>query len=102
MSEQEEYYANVYRDDDEAVVGLRWATRRDCQFEASSDAAFRIHVRLKPEGAPKRYACAAHRMAWERDPDRCRFLDAQDHMLFIEPGRGVYVVAKSSHPRPAA
>jgi len=29
---------------------------------------FRIHVRLKPEGAPRRYAGEANRRAWERDP----------------------------------
>lgn len=35
---------------------------------------FRIHVRLKPEGAPRRYASQADRCAWEIDPAAMRRL----------------------------
>jgi len=32
----------------------------------------RIHVRLKPEGAPRRYASPENRAAWEQDAKACR------------------------------
>jgi hypothetical protein len=36
--------------------------------------AFRIHVRLKPEGAPKRYASEDERFWWEHQPEFMRGL----------------------------
>lgn len=33
---------------------------------------FRIHVRLKPEGAPRRYATEGERLVWQDDPDWAR------------------------------
>lgn len=33
--------------------------------------AFRIHVRLKPEGAPKRYASRDNQRAWEANTEGC-------------------------------
>jgi hypothetical protein len=72
MGEVREWWANVYRDDAEAVVGLEWPTRNRCVVEIASGAKFRIHVRLKPEGAPKRYRDAANRRAWELYGDLAR------------------------------
>lgn len=78
------YFANVY---ETGRVGCPHSTRglADCMgmgiiqtpFPGDLRAkgiAFRIHVRLKPEGAPKRYASEANRQAWERDPKRAAVL----------------------------
>jgi hypothetical protein len=34
--------------------------------------SYRVHVKLKPEGAPKRYANEDNREAWETDAKACR------------------------------
>lgn len=70
-----EYWANVrVYDGLWAGVGNRRETREACKAATALSPvlpAFRIHVRLKPEGAPKRYASEANRRAWERRPGFC-------------------------------
>ena len=72
-----EWWANVYPgrygQEPYTRLGEKGVSRGEAeQARALGRPAFRIHVRLKPEGAPRRYASAANRRAWEIDPDECR------------------------------
>lgn len=69
-----EYWANVYIEDAIAEIGGVHDCREDCVGLAVPPAGdrFRIHVRLKPEGAPKRYADEQDRYFWERAPNLMR------------------------------
>lgn len=68
-----EYWANVYSNIFGAtvIVGFEAETLRESQVMNGehggipNGAVFRIHVRLKPEGAPERYLDDAQRWAWE-------------------------------------
>ncbi|WP_156387772.1 hypothetical protein [Methylobacterium sp. Leaf399] len=82
MAEVREWWANVYPYAPEyRRVGVEHPNkgfaedalrcRRDC-VDQEEAPAFRIHVRMKPEGAPKRYASAMERGGWETDPDTMR------------------------------
>jgi len=67
-----EYWVNVYVGGD---MGAAFPDRKDAEWfirKGGFPVVYRIHVRLKPEGAPKRYAGEANRMAWERQPEACR------------------------------
>jgi len=66
-----ECWRNVYDSGDgAAVVGcISFDTRAEAERNAGFCLAFRIHVRLKPEGAPKRYASARERRLWEELPE---------------------------------
>lgn len=74
MSEQDwglvkEWWANVYPHVDAHIrFGGKFSRRAECERFTGEHAAFRIHVRLKPEGAPARYADAEHRRKWEAHP----------------------------------
>ena len=83
VTEMREWWANVYVRDGKTSVGTSaWFMHADRETAdeqgawigggLSPDIAFRIHVRLKPEGAPKRYASEANRRAWERNSEWCR------------------------------
>ena len=79
MTEMREWWANVYaHENGVAYPGTACQTRRGCEVCAGEHGGFpnqgyaRIHVRLKPEGAPKRYASEANRRAWETRPEECR------------------------------
>jgi hypothetical protein len=57
-----EFWANVYGDE----VGTPRTSRRAAAAIADlGHLTCRVHVRLKPKGAPRRYANAEHRRAWE-------------------------------------
>jgi hypothetical protein len=80
MSEMREWWANVYADGPVHWLGQQRATLQDLHEGATEmakcgcPARYRLHVRMKPEGAPKRYASEANRRAWETQPDKCRVL----------------------------
>lgn len=67
MGERKEFWVNVSVVGGECVYGVDWETRK-MAVAVDDQSQFRIHVRLKPEGAPKRYATAMDRLMWERDP----------------------------------
>lgn len=68
-----EYWANVYPHvADPVKIGGKFKSRLRCEAFRGDFAAFRIHVRLKPEGAPRRYANENNRRAWEKHEDWCR------------------------------
>ena len=80
MTEMREWWANVYAASYGGLIyGREHPTRKAAAIPMGkvkecdpSMPAFRIHVRLKPEGAPKRYASEANRRAWEKMPALCR------------------------------
>ena len=62
-----EWWANYYPEADGVFkIGGKFKSRRGAEQFQGHLAAFRIHVRLKPEGAPKRYLDDAERYAWEQ------------------------------------
>lgn len=67
-----EWWANVYASaycEGVSVTGVRYAHRANSVQRARQNPSrpfCRIHVRLKPEGAPRRYADDVERYAWER------------------------------------
>lgn len=69
-----EWWQNVYGEKFwQTASSNRHASRDDAETGSLRNLLkFRIHVRLKPEGAPKRYASERDRMLWETDPDWCR------------------------------
>jgi hypothetical protein len=83
-----EGWAAVYRDriTGHPIVGSWWPTRGG---SVRADAGFppravcRVHVKLKPEGAPKRYSDAAERWAWETYPHAMRAGVPADLMLML-------------------
>lgn len=86
MTEMREWWANVYDDGLNGFpdgVAYVFSRRYDTRYEADEMAGGlrtgRVHVRLKPEGAPKRYASGGNRRRWERAPETCRGLVALGH-----------------------
>ncbi len=72
-----EYWAAIYKDrfTGYPIVGSKWPTRggsilADAYFPPR--AIFRIHVRLKPPGAPARYSSEHDRRNWEQYPEEMR------------------------------
>lgn len=72
MTKNREWWANVQMygvgRTRGTFVGSQFKTRYAAEVAASLaflEPAFRIHVRLKPEGAPKRYASERERYLWE-------------------------------------
>lgn len=64
-----EYWQNVYADGvGSQCFGTRWPDKRSASIDRTGGESFRIHVRLKPEGAPRRYADWHDRFWWETDP----------------------------------
>jgi len=64
----------------EGADGLLYGERNPVRFDTRADARvalsgnrnsnrFRVHVKLKPEGAPKRYSDALDRWMWEQHSD---------------------------------
>jgi len=81
MSERREGWANVYVYT--YVGGVKFCDVGSFQDRETSVAwaddapdrnRFRVHVKLKPEDAPKRYRDERNRRAWEVDPEECRHL----------------------------
>lgn len=77
MTEMREWWANVYLsmfDMDRTLVGDGYPDRDGSIGRAASASTrpiCRIHVRLKPEGAPKRYASRDNQRAWEANTEGC-------------------------------
>lgn len=75
-----EWWANVYaRDGKQDRHKFQHADRQEAEWGANMGNGdrspylnSRIHVRLKPEGAPRRYASERERMWWESDPEAMR------------------------------
>jgi len=84
MGEMREWWQNAYPSETYGFGG-RYPTPERCASWATPRAFARIHVRLKPEGAPKRYASDGERAAWERDPDNARALAKQGIKFEAEP-----------------
>jgi hypothetical protein len=85
MSEMREYWTNVYKYEAIEGRGKIWVgslvDRDTCdrwlahyRKSRCHKPLFRVHVRLKPEGAPKRYASEANRRAWEEDASIARWI----------------------------
>lgn len=69
MGKMREWWANVYPHVEGPVkIGGKFSSQIKCESYQADFAAFRIHVRLKPEGAPKRYASEAERYCWNTWP----------------------------------
>jgi len=67
-----EYWVNVYAGGD---MGAAFPDRKDAEWfirKGGFPVVYRIHVRLKPEGAPKRYASERERQLWEGLPEIMR------------------------------
>lgn len=65
-----EAWVNVYADGE---LGEPWRDRADAEWfirRGGFPITHRWHVRLKPEGAPKRYLDDDERAAWENYPAR--------------------------------
>jgi hypothetical protein len=68
-----EWWANVYPHiDGHMKIGGKFCSRAGCVQYRGDFAASRIHVRLKPEGAPRRYANEHNRYSWETGDLLCR------------------------------
>jgi len=66
MGEMREWWANVYFMQGGAVVSAsRHGTRDQARRNSFEARVACVHVRLKPEGAPRRYADALDRWIWE-------------------------------------
>lgn len=69
MGERTEGWANVYEFvTGQVLVGKLYPNRKIAAIKNDGEASFRIHVRLKPEGAPRRYASEAERHCWNTWP----------------------------------
>lgn len=69
-----ECWANVYAINGAAVTGGKYRTRgvaMGVSYLGNKPFA-RLHVRLKPEGAPRRYASEHDRRNWETYPEEMR------------------------------
>jgi hypothetical protein len=67
MGEVREWWANVYAPHPVlGNTGCRCPSREAADAHAETSRYARIHVRLKPEGAPKRYANFGERYLWEK------------------------------------
>ena len=68
-----EWWANVYWKGGRVIVGVK----SDCRSSLSGSgrgAGYAVHVRLKPKGAPRRYASSWERWGWENTPETMREL----------------------------
>lgn len=80
MGELREWWANLYmRPWGDCVTSLKSHATQEAAMNAAigTPVVGRVHVRLKPEGAPKRYASNWNRNAWEQAPHICRRLVAE-------------------------
>jgi hypothetical protein len=78
-----EWWANVYAGDASYEnMGVDYPTRGQAAAYDGEDTEYRpvarIHVRLKPEGAPRRYASEAERGWWELHPLTAAMLNRID------------------------
>jgi hypothetical protein len=75
MGELREWWANLYmRPWGDCVTSLKSHATQEAAMNAAigTPVVGRVHVRLKPEGAPKRYLNSAERMLWEQAPEWMR------------------------------
>jgi len=67
MTDMREWWANVYPEaDGPNKIGYKCASKKQAERIRGEWARFRIYVRLKPEGAPKRYRDGYERWIWEK------------------------------------
>lgn len=89
MSELREWWTNIYDDG----PGFCQCKTREGAIRVAGTAflpLYRIHVRLKSEGAPRRYLNADNRAAWEQDPGTCLSLKAAGYAGFLRRGVGFW------------
>jgi hypothetical protein len=93
------WWSNVYDDNCwDGPAGVAYVLDKSHPSREAADryqSAGRIgcvHVRLKPEGAPRRYVSEAEQDAWEIDPVWSRFHAEQGRSLRYSAGRGFYLV----------
>jgi len=70
-----EWWANIYRRPGGGgvfVTETQHATRDQARRFSTSQRIGCVHVRLKPEGAPRRYASTWERWGWENMPETMR------------------------------
>lgn len=81
MTEMREWWVNVY---EHGRTGAFWGGRGDAHRAVGLSlfpVKYRWRVRLKPEGAPKRYASEANRRAWELMPELARIVAMRGQIL---------------------
>lgn len=72
MGEMREFWANVYGPPGWPTVSVvPHATREEAAKYGEGVRSGCVHVRLKPEGAPKRYASRDNQRAWEANTEGC-------------------------------
>jgi hypothetical protein len=86
---EREWWSNVYGPFPTCGI-VPHRSRKEADDIAQKHRIGCVHVRLKPEGAPKRYINAENKAAWERDAHTSRQLLAMGRALFFSPGGGVY------------
>lgn len=73
-----ECWVNVYRSkygEHGYRVGQVWHSKASADRpikHSNGSAIFRLHIRLKPEGAPRRYSSERNRQQWETMPEEMR------------------------------
>lgn len=67
-----ECWANVYQADQAAWAGIAHPDREAAEYFRGCDCVAVVHIRLKPEGAPRRYASDKDRQNWEEFPEEMR------------------------------
>jgi hypothetical protein len=100
-----EYWANVYPHSRKGIiVGVARDSVFDCLGAVFSEdckradvsALYRVHVKLKPEGAPKRYACEANRLAWELLPNAAAMYAESGYAMVAFPDGSMGVMAENT------
>jgi acyl-coenzyme A synthetase/AMP-(fatty) acid ligase len=83
-----EFWLNVYKPEPGVdMVGAQHSSVIEANENACRNRVARLHVRLKPDGAPRRYASEANRRAWEKFPNAAKVYKAVGgHMCVEEDG----------------
>lgn len=83
MTELREWWVNMHYSDNGRIsyAGGHCVSREQAAKNSSAKIRCRIHVRLKPEGAPKRYASRIEQRAWERFPRLMQ--NGQDDLAYL-------------------
>lgn len=85
MGEMREWWANVYQRGSGRyeASAAKFACRGRAEIGACWDIRSRIHVRLKPEGAPRRYASDTEEWLWSTVPERMRDFTPSEYADFL-------------------
>jgi len=65
MYEAQHFFINVYRQCDGVHTRGECHRSYDRALMADAGASYRLHIRFKPPGAPKRYSSKGERRLWE-------------------------------------